>query len=199
MSHLGSGCPWPYDQCKCCQPVDEERSAPPADLITTVAHAIREIDGGYADDWSDCAQVAVDAVRSWDARHAVLAERDDVIELLRQDVARLTRERNEWEANEREQYRKVLELRAELDRVQRMLGRAFPAWVAPEVDPDENVGPCAVCGHDPACGFASVEGDWLCHADDHSCYFGAGIGPLDNGHAIAPGPSDENGSQGADA
>ena len=107
MSHFTAGCPYPHDQCKCCQPADEERSAPPTDLVTAVAHAISEIDGGYADDWSDCAQVAVDAVRSWDARHAVLAEHD-VIELLRQDVARLTRERNEWEANEQEQYREVL-------------------------------------------------------------------------------------------
>lgn len=33
---------------------------------------------------------------------------------------------------------------------------------------------CGLCGHDPACGFASVEvGDditYLCHEDDHSCY-----------------------------
>lgn len=117
MSHFTAGCPYPYDQCKCCQPADEERSAPPADLITTVAHAIREIDGGYADDWSDCAQVAVDAVRSWDARHAALAERDDAIELLRQDVAWRTRERDEWEANEQEQYREVLLLQAVVRKV----------------------------------------------------------------------------------
>ena len=31
---------------------------------------------------------------------------------LRQDVGRLTRERNEWEANEQEQYREVLLLQA---------------------------------------------------------------------------------------
>lgn len=42
-------------------------------------------------------------------------------------------------------------------------------------DPDENVGPCVRCDHDPACGFASVNGDWLCHTDDHSCYFGRGF------------------------
>ena len=152
MSHFTAGCPFPHDQCKCCaephgpavggsesrvalgQPADGERSAPPTDLVTAVADAIRDIDGGYADDWSDCAQVAVDAVRSWDAMYAVSSERDDAIELLRQDVARLTRERNEWEANERDQYRKVLELRAELDRMQRMLGRAFPAWTGSEHD-----------------------------------------------------------------
>lgn len=48
-------------------------------------------------------------------------------------------------------------------------------WKDPAYEPDENVGPCAVCGHDPACGFASVDGDWLCHDDDHSCYFGRGF------------------------
>lgn len=39
-------------------------------------------------------------------------------------------------------------------------------------------GPCAGCGHDPACGFASVYRDgverWLCHCDSHSCYAPAG-------------------------
>ncbi|HET7734368.1 MAG TPA: hypothetical protein VFK52_00215 [Nocardioidaceae bacterium] len=117
MSHFTAGCPYPHDQCKCCQPADEGRSAPPADLVTTVAHAIREIDGGYDDDWSDCAQVAIDAVRSWDAMHAVWSERDDVIELLRQDVGRLTRERDAWEANEQEQYREVLLLQAVVRKV----------------------------------------------------------------------------------
>lgn len=33
---------------------------------------------------------------------------------------------------------------------------------------------CRRCGHDPACGFASMSDDrevWrLCHCDDHSCY-----------------------------
>lgn len=33
---------------------------------------------------------------------------------------------------------------------------------------------CASCGHDPACGFASIDDSqgfrWLCHDDDHSCY-----------------------------
>lgn len=36
------------------------------------------------------------------------------------------------------------------------------------------LGPCAACGHDPACGFSSVSrGDteeWYCHTNDHSCY-----------------------------
>jgi len=40
------------------------------EAVTAVAHAIREIDGGYDDDWGDCARVAVDALRSWDAEHA---------------------------------------------------------------------------------------------------------------------------------
>lgn len=31
-------------------------------------------------------------------------------------------------------------------------------------------GPCAHCGHDPACGFASIGDDWYCHDDDHTCY-----------------------------
>lgn len=43
-------------------------------------------------------------------------------------------------------------------------------------------GPCGSCGHDPACGFASITVDdvetWLCHSDDgadaHSCYANAG-------------------------
>lgn len=38
---------------------------------------------------------------------------------------------------------------------------------------DPVIGPCP-CGHDPACGYASVtlngETTWLCHDDDHSCY-----------------------------
>jgi hypothetical protein len=126
MSHFTAGCPYPHDQCKCCQPADEGQSRPPADLVTTVAHAIREIDGGYADDWSDCAQVAIDAVRSWDAMHAVWGERDDVIELLRQDVGRLTRERDEWEANEQEQYREVQRLQAMVDRYDAFFDDAFP-------------------------------------------------------------------------
>lgn len=126
MSHFTAGCPYPHDQCKCCQPADEGQSRPPADLVTTVAHAIREIDGGYADDWSDCAEVAVNAVRSWDAHHAVLAERDDAIELLRQDVGRLTRERDEWEANEQEQYREVQRLQAMVDRYDAFFDDAFP-------------------------------------------------------------------------
>lgn len=33
---------------------------------------------------------------------------------------------------------------------------------------------CGLCGHEPACGSASVtqgvQEVWLCHADDHSCY-----------------------------
>ena len=115
MSHFTAGCPYPHDQCKCCQPADEGRSAPPADLVTTVAHAIREIDGGYADDWSDCA-----------AEHAVLAERDDMIDMLRQDVGRLTRERDEWEANEQEQYREVERLRAQVDLYDHFFDEAFP-------------------------------------------------------------------------
>jgi hypothetical protein len=35
-------------------------------------------------------------------------------------------------------------------------------------------GACCACGHEPACGFASVtvgdETRWYCHEDDHSCY-----------------------------
>ncbi len=52
-------------------------------------------------------------------------------------------------------------------------------------DEDENVGPCARCGHDPACGFASVNGDWLCHDDDHSCYFDASVEDTSNGSGEA--------------
>lgn len=48
---------------------------------------------------------------------------------------------------------------------------------------DENVGPCARCGHDPACGFASVDGDWLCHDDDHSCYFEDSVDRATNGRS----------------
>lgn len=48
----------------------------------------------------------------------------------------------------------------------------------PELDatwwPEPTIGPCVACGHDPACGFASVsqggETFWRCHDDDHSCY-----------------------------
>lgn len=29
---------------------------------------------------------------------------------------------------------------------------------------------CPLCGHEPACGYASADGCRLCHADDHSCY-----------------------------
>lgn len=47
---------------------------------------------------------------------------------LRQDVGRLTRERDEWEANEQEQYREVQRLQAELDRLRSALRGAFPAW-----------------------------------------------------------------------
>lgn len=38
--------------------------------------------------------------------------------------------------------------------------------------PDDlhGLGPCAACGHDPACGWSQIGEDWLCHADDHSCY-----------------------------
>jgi hypothetical protein len=43
---------------------------------------------------------------------------------------------------------------------------------------DDVPGPCAACGHDPACGFASVSiGDderWYCHDDDCDCYSTAG-------------------------
>lgn len=44
---------------------------------------------------------------------------------------------------------------------------------APPPDP----GPCVSCGHDPACGFASIwnaeSGErWFCHDDDHSCFVG---------------------------
>ena len=39
-------------------------------------------------------------------------------------------------------------------------------------------GSCIVCGHDPACGYASIfhdgKEDWYCHDDDHSCYEGRG-------------------------
>lgn len=33
--------------------------------------------------------------------------------------------------------------------------------------------PCAMCEHDPACGYATVGEYRLCHADDHSCYMDA--------------------------
>lgn len=39
---------------------------------------------------------------------------------------------------------------------------------------EPDIGVCAGCGHDPACGYASVtqggETFWLCHDDEHSCY-----------------------------
>lgn len=54
-------------------------------------------------------------------------------------------------------------------------------WTNGSTDPDENVGPCARCGHDPACGFASIDGDWLCHDDDHSCYFEDSVDRATNG------------------
>lgn len=34
-------------------------------------------------------------------------------------------------------------------------------------------GPCALCGRDPAAGFASIGDDWYCHGDDDpepTCY-----------------------------
>ena len=34
-------------------------------------------------------------------------------------------------------------------------------------------GPCALCGRDPAAGFASIDDDWFCHGDDDpepTCY-----------------------------
>ncbi len=34
----------------------------------------------------------------------------------------------------------------------------------------ETNGKCALCGHEPSCGFAMVNDLYLCHADDHSCY-----------------------------
>lgn len=33
---------------------------------------------------------------------------------------------------------------------------------------------CVACGHDPACGIASISTSdgtkWYCHTDDHDCY-----------------------------
>lgn len=53
---------------------------------------------------------------------------------------------------------------------------ALAGTLAPDYRAGQGLGPCGGCGHDPACGFASVsKGDvevWLCHADDHSCYVG---------------------------
>lgn len=34
-------------------------------------------------------------------------------------------------------------------------------------------GPCALCGRNPAAGFASIGDDWYCHGDDDpepTCY-----------------------------
>lgn len=49
-------------------------------------------------------------------------------------------------------------------------------------------GPCASCGHDPACGFSSVIEDdvqsWYCHADDHSCYAPSDLVILDSWEVI---------------
>ena len=29
---------------------------------------------------------------------------------------------------------------------------------------------CMMCGHDPACGLAMIDGDRYCHDSEHSCY-----------------------------
>lgn len=47
-------------------------------------------------------------------------------------------------------------------------------------DHQGGLGPCAACGHDPACGYASTwnerDGErWFCHDDDHSCYAPSGF------------------------
>lgn len=48
-------------------------------------------------------------------------------------------------------------------------------------DPVQGGGPCGACGHDPACGLASVYHDgrevWFCHTDSHSCYAPSGRAP----------------------
>lgn len=48
-------------------------------------------------------------------------------------------------------------------------------YAEPMLDTLNGLGPCAACGHDPACGYASIaQGDgperWFCHTEDHSCY-----------------------------
>ena len=47
--------------------------------------------------------------------------------------------------------------------------------------PDDlnGLGPCAACGHDPACGWAQVNDDWLCHTDDHTCFAPAARPPME--------------------
>lgn len=37
-------------------------------------------------------------------------------------------------------------------------------------DSVKGLGPCARCGHDPACGWSRINDAWLCHTDTHSCY-----------------------------
>lgn len=52
-------------------------------------------------------------------------------------------------------------------------------------------GACAGCGHDPACGFASVhfrdEELWFCHADDHTCYLMSPVTTADGQYGLIGG------------
>ena len=64
------------------------------------------------------------------------------------------------------------------------------AWLAPNGDrgialpSGQATGACGSCGHDPACGHASITVDGvetpLCHTYDHSCYIAAGQSTASN-------------------
>lgn len=58
----------------------------------------------------------------------------------------------------------------------RPVGDALDPLADDEESADLGHGACGACGHDPACGHASVTSlggtTWFCHTEDHSCFHG---------------------------
>jgi len=122
------------------QPADGERSAPPTDLdwmeavpdgLISDLHAelglLLSVDG-HNDEAVDWLNDIVSTVLRLVGNELLVREAayDRVLDGLRDSVGRLTRERDEWEANEQEQYREVQRLQAIVDRYDAFFDDAFP-------------------------------------------------------------------------
>lgn len=122
------------------RPVDGERSASPTDLgwmeavpdgLISDLHAelglLLSVDG-HNDEAVDWLNGIVSTVLRLVGNELLVREAayDGVLDGLRDSVGRLTRERDEWEANEQEQYREVQRLQAMVDRYDAFFDDAFP-------------------------------------------------------------------------
>ncbi len=58
------------------------------------------------------------------------------------------------------------------------------------------LGPCALCGRDPAAGFSSIGDKWYCHGDDEerTCYMRSQSAYV--GRSVSPAAGQTTGTEG---